>query len=138
VVGLAVALIGYGASLLPPIYEQTSFWTSSPTFFLVRLGVVLCSLPLAHFVCRAATPSRLADLGRSSLLVYWVHVELAYGVVSTPIHRGLSVEMALVGVLLLSLLMYALVQAPSRARGYWLTSRLAQTAVGRGMAGTAT
>jgi hypothetical protein len=46
--------------------------------------------------------------------VYWVHVELAYGVVSTPLHRSLSLEMALLGVLLLSLLMYALVQAKAR------------------------
>jgi uncharacterized membrane protein len=115
ILGATVAVAGYGASFLPPIYEQSSFWSSSPTFFFVRLGIVLCLLSLAYVWCaRASGRSRLAHLGRSSLLVYWVHVELAYGVVSTPLHRGLSLEMALLGVLLLSLLMYALVQAKAR------------------------
>jgi len=139
VVGLAVAVAGYGASLLPPIYEQSSFWTGSPTFFFVRLGVLLCLLPVAYVSCAAPQRSRLADLGRSSLLVYWVHVELAYGVVSTPLHRALSIELALLGVALLSLLMYALVQTQSRVNGHWLTNRLGRTAPGgRRMAGSAT
>src|SRR5688572_6009284 len=118
-IGAAVALGGYGASFLPPIYEQTSFWSSSPTFFFVRLGIVLCLLSVAY-ACRgrASARSRMAEFGRSSLFVYWIHVELAYGVVSIPLYRSLSLEMALIGVILLSLLMYALVQAKMRFEEY--------------------
>lgn len=46
--GPAIALGGYAASFLPPIYAQTSFWTSSPTFFFVRLGILLSLLPVAY------------------------------------------------------------------------------------------
>ena len=60
----------------------------------------------------------LAEFGRSSLFVYWVHVELAYGVVSIPLHRSLTLEEALLGVILLSLLMYALVQAEGAIHGF--------------------
>lgn len=48
VAGAAIALGGYAASLLPPIYAATNFWTSSPTFFFVRLGVVTALVPLAY------------------------------------------------------------------------------------------
>ena len=36
-----VALAGYAASFLPAIYAQTDFWTSSPTFFFMRLGLLM-------------------------------------------------------------------------------------------------
>lgn len=118
-VGAALALGAYAASFLPPIYAQSSFWGSSPTFFFVRLGVVLCLLSIAHAWLGASSGrSRLAELGRSSLFVYWVHVELAYGVVSIPLHGNLSIELALLGVILLSLLMYVLVQAKARLIDY--------------------
>jgi uncharacterized membrane protein len=118
-VGLAIALAGYGASFLPPIYAETSFWGGSPTFFFLRLGIVLCLLSTAYAVRgRASGRSRLAEFGRSSLFVYWVHVELAYGVVSMPLHGNLTLEGALLGVILLSLLMYALVQMKARIMAY--------------------
>lgn len=117
--GVAIALAGYGASFLPPIYAETSFWSSSPTFFFVRLGIVLCLLSAAYaFSGRASGRSRLGEFGRSSLFVYWVHVELAYGVVSMPLHSSLTLEEALLGVILLSLLMYALVQVKARFTDY--------------------
>jgi uncharacterized membrane protein len=123
VVGAVLALGGYAASFLPTIYAQSSFWSSSPTFFFVRLGAVLCLLSIAYEWLGVSTGrSRLAELGRSSLFVYWVHVELAYGVVSIPLHGSLSLEMALLGVLLLSVLMYALVQVKTRLVDYGRTT----------------
>jgi len=118
-IGAAIALAGYGASFLPPIYAETNFWTSSPTFFFVRLGIVLFLLSTAYALKgRASGRSRLAEFGRSSLFVYWVHVELAYGVVSIPLHSSLTLEGALLGVILLTLLMYALVQLKARLALY--------------------
>lgn len=122
--GAAVALGGYAASLLPPIYAETNFWTSSPTFFFVRLGVVMALVPLAY-VWNDLAPHRaglrggdpalsgrswLCEFGRSSLFVYWIHVEMAYGVVSMALHRRLPLEQAYVGFILLSAFLFGLVK----------------------------
>jgi uncharacterized membrane protein len=50
IAGPVMALAGYGASLLPAIYADTNFWTSSPTFFFLRLGVLITALPLAYLL----------------------------------------------------------------------------------------
>ena len=38
---------------------------------------------------RVETGRRSQQFGRASLFVYWVHVELVYGVLTAPIHRRL-------------------------------------------------
>jgi uncharacterized membrane protein len=115
VIGALVALGGYGASFLPSLYEEASFWTSSPTFFFVRLGILLLLLPVAY-VWNGLFSGRspLAEFGRSSLFVYWIHVEMAYGVISTPLHRRLPLEMAMFGLALLSVFLFALVKVKAR------------------------
>ena len=57
------------------------------------------------------TRSPLVELGRSSLFVYWIHVEMAYGVLTAPLHRRLPLEQAYVGFLLFAMLLYGLVKA---------------------------
>lgn len=108
--GLAVALGGYAASLLPPLYAATSFWTSSPTFFFVRLGTVMALVPVAYAWNGLGGRSWLCEFGRSSLFVYWIHVEMAYGVLSLPLHRRLPLEQAYLGFILLSALLFGLVR----------------------------
>ena len=39
---------------------------------------------------RGPLRSALQEFGRSSLFVYWIHVEMVYGIFSAPIHRRLS------------------------------------------------
>jgi hypothetical protein len=34
--------------------------------------------------------SPLQQFGRSSLFVYWIHVEMVYGLISLPIHKSLT------------------------------------------------
>jgi uncharacterized membrane protein len=46
-IGAITAAGGYATSFLPAIYPVTSFWTSSPTFFFLRLGILILMLPLA-------------------------------------------------------------------------------------------
>jgi uncharacterized membrane protein len=115
-VGIVLAAGGYAASYLPPIYAETDFWTSSPTFFFVRLGLVIAFVPLAYVVSTIRTPFRTAmqEFGRSSLFVYWIHVEMAYGIFSAPIHRRLPFEWAMVGWALLTLFLFALVKVKNR------------------------
>jgi fucose 4-O-acetylase-like acetyltransferase len=68
----------------------------------------MAALPAA-WVWNASWTGRspLQELGRASLLVYWVHVEMVYGVVSAPIHRGLTLERALAAFGVLALFLYA-------------------------------
>ena len=52
--------------------------------------------------------------GRTSLFVYWVHVELAYGVFSTPLHGALSLPAALTAYTLFTAFMLGLAVAWTR------------------------
>jgi uncharacterized membrane protein len=116
--GAALALGGYAASLLPPIYAATDFWTSSPTFFFVRLGVVTALLPLAYTWNGLSGRSWLCEFGRSSLFVYWIHVEMAYGMVSMALHRRLPLEQAYLGFILLTAVLFGLVRLKSHVTNH--------------------
>jgi uncharacterized membrane protein len=51
--------------------------------------------------------SPLQVLGRSSLFIYWIHVELVYGLVSLPLHGAFSLAGAWVALGVFWLLMLA-------------------------------
>ena len=97
---------GYAASWLPSIYANAQFWTSSPAFFFIRFGIVTAVLAGAWFLGLAWEP--LVTLGRSSLFVYWIHVEMVYGALAIPLRRLMPLEasvlatFALCGVLVLA------------------------------------
>ena len=72
----------YFADLPYSLYSKSDFWLDSPELSLIKLGVVLWVLPFAFLWTRYAAnigwrPVR--QLGKTSLLVYWVHIELVYG-----------------------------------------------------------
>ena len=116
--GASVAIAGFGASLLPPIYESTTFWGTSPTFFFVRLGVVVALLGLAcGWTLRRPGRSVLAELGAASMFVYWIHVEMVYGAASRLLHRRLSFEQALAAYGAFCVLMFVLVRLKNRVSG---------------------
>mgnify|MGYP003349802569 CR=1 FL=1 len=118
--GVALGVGGYAASYLPSLYARSDFWTSSPTYFFVRLGILLLSIPIAYAwnrVWRGWSP--LQDFGRSSLFVYWVHIELVYGLISTPLHRTLPFKTAVMGFAAFTVLMFLLVKAKERILVWW-------------------
>ncbi len=113
--GVVTALAGYLASYLPPIYPVTAFWTSSPTFFFMRLGIVVVMVPVAYSwmrVWRGWSP--LEHFGIASLFVYWIHVEMVYGVVSWPLHRSLSLGQVLIALAAFATFLFGLVQLKHR------------------------
>ena len=118
--GLVMAACAYAASFLPPIYAVTSYWTSSPTFFFVRLGIISTLVPLAYWWSGTAVGrsgrSPIRQMGLESLFVYWIHVEMVYGVLSLPLHRSLTFGQAWAAMAALSLLLYGLVQLKQRTR----------------------
>ena len=114
VIGVAVAGGGYAASWLPPLYANASFWTSSPTFFFLRFGILIVAVPVAYGWGRAWKGySPLEDFGRASLFVYWIHVEIVYGVLTGPVHKQLPFSRAVMAFGGLSLLLFALAKAVS-------------------------
>ncbi len=122
-VGLAVA--SYAASFLPAIYRDSSFWTTSPTFFFLRLGILILSLPVAY-VWNALWAGRsvMQEFGRASLFVYWIHVELAYGVLSGPIHKSLTLGQAFTAYALFTVALFGAVKLKDQVVDWWNTGRL--------------
>jgi predicted acyltransferase len=107
--GAAIAAVGFalGAIGNPAI----AFWTSRWSVFLAQVGLMTVAIwaAWAWMPTRAAahlggTPMVL--FGRTSLFVYWVHVELAYGMLSYPLHKSLPLAWAMVGLAAMFLLMY--------------------------------
>ena len=113
--GVAVGLAGYGAARLPPIYATTEFWTSSPTFFFVRLGFLMAAVPVAYlWMSWVPGPSPILKFGVASLFVYWIHVEMVYGSPSLPLHSRLTLIQAMIAYVLLSLFLFWLVTVKAR------------------------
>lgn len=116
--GPALAAAGYAASYLPPIYRETAFWTSSPTFFFLRLGVLISAVPVAYAVSSLwPGRSRVREFGAASLFVYWIHVEMVYGLLTLPMHRRLTLEQAALAFGLFTLFLYWLVTLKNRVFG---------------------
>lgn len=131
--GLAVlfAAACYAGSYLPSIYADSHFWTSAPSFFLLRVGIVTAVLAAVFFWEQrprlfAAWGSPMARFGQSSLFVYWVHVELVYGIFTQPFHKSLSFQSALLALAVFALLMFALALAKQRAVTEWKAWRRAR------------
>ncbi|MGB2623538.1 MAG: heparan-alpha-glucosaminide N-acetyltransferase domain-containing protein [Candidatus Acidiferrum sp.] len=65
------------------LYRVYDYWHTSPNFFLMRCGVLLIILSLIYAWCRWGLAqmgfSPLIQIGKTSLLVYWVHIEFVYG-----------------------------------------------------------
>lgn len=116
------------------LYAVYDFWHTSPNFFFIRVGLLLLILSALYAWCRwgAATWgfSPLIQLGQTSLLVYWVHIEFVYGgrLRILPSHAN-SIPAATFGLLFITVAMLVL----SRLRTEWksrsaLTRRAPATA----------
>jgi uncharacterized membrane protein len=107
--GVSLAIAAYAASHLPSPYARSDFWTSSPSFFLMRAGILTAAIGMAYaWYQRPHADTRfspLQQMGRTSLFIYWIHIELIYGLVVRPLHKGLTLGQAWLGVLIFSLLM---------------------------------
>ncbi len=112
-------------------YSVQDNWHTSPSFFLIRVGMLLVILTGSYAWCRWGLAQRslgqwraglwgfspLILLGQASLLVYWVHIEFVYGRVSIlPKHR-MGIGAASAGLLVISLAMLALAYARIKTKG---------------------
>ena len=96
--GGIVSVAAFGASFLPSPFAASYFWTTSPTYLFLRSGLSTLGVAASYAWVRMWAPgghwSPLSQLGRTSLFIYWIHVELVYGLISRPWHRGLSFAQA--------------------------------------------
>ena len=87
-----------GPSNFYPVYD---FWHTSPNFFLIRVGLLLAILSVTYAWCRWGAGqwgfSPLIQLGQTSLLVYWVHIEFVYGRVSILPKHAVGIRTASIG-----------------------------------------
>jgi uncharacterized membrane protein len=92
VLGAVLALAS--CELLPQVHRLLAALPEllQPVRVAYRVGVVLCLLGLSVALTRPGVPGReaLLGLGRASLVVYWVHLEFAFGMLSRPLSRGLT------------------------------------------------
>jgi uncharacterized membrane protein len=88
------------------------YWHTSPNFLLIRCGLLLIILFLVYAWCRWGLAqvgfSPIIQLGKTSLLVYWVHIEFVYGRFSILPKHQCSVLQASIGLLIIFLAMLVL------------------------------
>jgi len=144
--GAVLIAFGFYMSGRPSIYRVSSFWTSSPTWFAIRVGILMVALSavfalslfrgegtesrhpnpfLRVFVSSWQAP--LARLGRSSLFVYWIHVELVYGYATWLIRGRLPLWGVVVACAAFCAAMYGAIVLRDRLVASWSARQGGQT-----------
>ena len=140
VAGAALILLGFYTAARPSIYAASSFWTSSPTWFAIRLGILMLALswlyglgqlagqpdpassPQVNGLLRAVAWSwqaPLERLGRHSLFIYWIHVELVYGYSSWLWRHRLPLWGTAIAYVLFCVLLYRAIGWRDRFVDFW-------------------
>ena len=117
--GVALIELGLWLDARPVrLYGTYDFWHTSPNFFLVRAGIVLVILFFGYAWCKWGAGewgfSPLIEMGKCSLLVYWVHFEFVYGGLSIAPKRASSIATATRGLLIICVTMTLLAVARNR------------------------
>jgi uncharacterized membrane protein len=121
VIGCALIVVSQRLSDLPSLYGKSEFWLNSPFMILIKTGVILLIVAFAFLWNKhtADSWSWVRQLGASSLLVYWVHIELIYGRWLGSWHSNLTIGQCAVGAVLMIVSMVAL----SWAQKHWTRVR---------------
>jgi uncharacterized membrane protein len=94
------------------LYSSYDYWHTSPNFLMARVGILLVIAFLTYAWCRWGLAtwgfSPLIQLGQTSLLVYWVHIEFVYGRFSLLPKRAQSSSGATWGLLEITVFMLIL------------------------------
>jgi cytosine/uracil/thiamine/allantoin permease len=98
---------------------------------MVRTGLLLVLVVVAWLWSvrpwgRADGARPLETLGVGSLFVYWVHVELVYGIATKPLRHALTLEQCVIAWAVFSLAMFALLLGwnASRPTRLWIADEL--------------
>jgi uncharacterized membrane protein len=81
--GVALAFAAYTISNMSiSVYSSSDFWLNSPALIFIKLGAVLMMIAFSwvwNLQLSSQQWSWIRQFGTTSLLVYWVHIELVYG-----------------------------------------------------------
>ena len=121
--GLLVAAVSLGLSYLPTPYPQSYFWTTSPCYFFLRAGVLVAGIGAAYaWESRPGAIGKwspVRQLGRTSLFIYWIHVEMVYGLISLPLHKALTLPQGVAALVAFTVFMLACSLGKDRAVRWW-------------------
>ena len=133
IAGVLLSAIAFVASYFPSPYERSEFWTSSPSFFFIRLGILTCLVAAAYaWEQRPGGDTKwspLQQLGRTSLFIYWIHVEMIYGLAVRPLHKSMTLPWAWFSVIAFTMFMLICSLAKERVAGWWRRRTKARTVV---------
>jgi hypothetical protein len=106
--GVLILTSQYFAGSPFQIYEKSDYWLNSPAQVLTKCGVLLLMVALAFLWTRYGARdgwSWVRQFGTTSLLVYWVHIELVYGHELWFLQNSLNVPQTVAAALSIILLM---------------------------------
>lgn len=130
-VGVATAVAGVVGMYLPTPLD-TSFWTTSWSFFFMRTGAMTLMLAGAWLWYQRPSAGRWSPtvlFGQTSLFVYWVHIEIAYGLLGVPLKKSLTVPQAFLAYLVLTMVMLWLANWWRSRKGPWIPAHMRAPAV---------
>jgi len=131
--GTTVSLLAFGGVALyylsmwfdaSPVhlYAVYDYWHTSPNFFLLRVALLLAVVFAGYAWCRWGGGewgfSPLMQMGQTSLLVYWVHIEFVYGRFSILRKGRQNIPAATAGLLVIFAAMVLLSLARTRSKGH--------------------
>ena len=121
-IGASAILAAYGFDHSSfHLYSTYDYWHTSPNFLMMRIGCLLVITFLSYAWCRWGLATRgfspLIQLGQTSLLVYWVHIEFVYGRFSLLPKRAQTIPTASRG--LLEIFVFMLILSLLRTRIDW-------------------
>jgi uncharacterized membrane protein len=130
--GITMSLLGAGGvglyylsawfdALPVHLYAVYDYWHTGPNYVLARVGALLALTLVGYAWCRWGAGERgfspLIQMGQTSLLVYWVHIEFVYGRFSIMAKGAQSVRAASVGLLVIFVAMVLLSMARTKWKG---------------------
>ena len=112
-IGAVACLLALAFDYSPvKLYAVYDYWHSSPNFFLMRCGILLLLAFVIFAWCRWGVATRgfspFMLFGKTSLLVYWVHIEFVYGRLSILPKGRSSIPLATAGMIVIFAAMLAL------------------------------
>ncbi|MBX5494666.1 MAG: DUF1624 domain-containing protein [Bryobacteraceae bacterium] len=144
IMGFGLILGGrYFAEIPYSLYQKSEFWLNSPSLVFIKVGVILLIAAFAYLWCQQESVQRwswVRQLGTTSLIVYWVHIELVYGRWMGSWKESLTVPqtVAVAIVVILAMLALSIAQTKWKAsfrnwvdgfRGWAASGRLAERRV---------
>jgi uncharacterized membrane protein len=123
------ALVGFGllmggryfADLPYSVYEHSEFWLNSPALVACKLGIAMLLGSAAYIWMEYLNTgwSFVRQLGTTSLIVYWLHVDLEYGPWLSAYRQKLGVAGCVTAALVMIVAMVSVSVAFTRIRAHY-------------------